>query len=445
MKNTLPRLVLPLLLGSVVTPTLAGLFKVDETTYTEANGHFAAWYQDTHGRTLDLCLSKVESSRVADSFMCNLLPSDVFDVNQPIAFPANFPDEAFWFAAEATFSDGNLDLLYVSGLEAAFNGGVPLADDQVSFARIRIRVKTDSAADIGRYTVTHPYGVEVFDVTNPGEPLDINMTRDIGIGTPGDFHGALKGDIGPFLRSVKAPYMEINPDTGAIERFIGDPNVLDEVTGSPFGTNFVRIDGPNNFHAETRLFAITGKLSDIQLPTPLLVERATYSRDSTGTQVQQHLFVQAPPPPATVTYPYSGSTGAMVGDALGHWYGWDNLSNPSGAAPTADVSIEASNPADPSNLPSSQHAPLVDMVTISSAEYRIDANGDGNEGVLTVKASSSDESGQPALTATDPRTGEAIGALVNGELQLSLPFPPANVLVTSANKGSDTEAVTIAP
>ena len=79
----------------------AALFAVDPGPYTPANGGFASWYQDTHGRTLDLCLSKALSSRVpstpgAPSYMCSLLPTPgVFDDTQPIVFPSNFPDEAF--------------------------------------------------------------------------------------------------------------------------------------------------------------------------------------------------------------------------------------------------------------------------------------------------------------------------------------------------------------
>ena len=40
----------------------AALFAVDPGPYLPANGGFASWYQDTHGRTLDLCLSKAVSS-----------------------------------------------------------------------------------------------------------------------------------------------------------------------------------------------------------------------------------------------------------------------------------------------------------------------------------------------------------------------------------------------
>ena len=285
----------------------AALFAVDPGPYLPANGNFAAWYQDAHGRTLDLCLSKAVSSRVpsapgAPTYMCSLIPNPgIFDDTQPLVFPTNFPDEAFWATGETTIVDAarGIDLTYVSALEAAFSGGDPLEGDQISFARIRIRVDVPVA---GTYVITHPYGVDVFNIDTPGRRA-INMTRDIGIGAPKTYDGALKGDVGPFLRSVNGPYTETNPTTGQAEKFVGDPNLNEAVTGSPFNTNYVRIEGPNGLDLRTTLFAVSGKLSTVVRPTPVIAERSTYSRHA-GTSApvaQQDVFVMAPPPPASVS------------------------------------------------------------------------------------------------------------------------------------------------
>src|SRR5690606_38048349 len=114
------------------------------------------------------------------------------------------------------------------------------------FARIRIRATIPTP---GTYTITHPYGVEVFnvsatDIADRGGRRAINMTRDLGIGGPVDFTGALNGDVGPFLKGAGYPYRATNPETGEEEQFIGDPNIATTVTGSPFGTNYVEISGP---------------------------------------------------------------------------------------------------------------------------------------------------------------------------------------------------------
>ncbi|WP_409287099.1 hypothetical protein [Pseudomonas guariconensis] len=428
-------------------PAQAALNAVDQGTYTPENGGFAAWYQDTHGRVLDLCLTKAVSSRVpgapgAPSYMCTLLPTPgVFDDTQPIVFPSNFPDEAFWFTADAAINDAarGVNLGYVSAIEAAFGGGDPLEGDQVSFARVRIRVDVPTA---GTYIITHPYGVEVFDVATPGRRA-INMTRDIGIGSPGNFTGALKGDIGPFLRSVNGPYTETNPSTGASEQFIGDPNLNEAVTGSPFNTNFVRIEGPNGIDLRTELFAVSGKLSTVNLPTPLLPQRSTYSRhtENGDMRAQQDVFALAPPPPATVSLTsQSPNLPLTEANKTGTWYGQSTLD------PTlpATLTLSADNSlAIPTSTATTANLPLTDLVTITRAEYSL------SSGQLTLVASSSDETSPPPMVA---RTGNGalIGSLSGDGAVKTLstglsPIPPAKVHVTSDNGGSDSEDVVLVP
>lgn len=423
----------------------AALFAVDAGPYTPANGGFAAWYQDSHGRTLDLCLSKAVSSRVpgtpgAPTYMCNLLPTPgVFDDAQPVVFPANFPDEAFWFTADAAIVDAarGINLSYGSAIEAAFAAGEPIEGDQISFARVRIRVDVPAA---GTYVITHPYGIEVFNIDTPGRRA-INMTRDIGIGAPKTYDGALKGDVGPFLRSVNGPYTETNPVSGGAEQFIGDPNLNEAVTGSPFNTNYIRIEGPGGLDLRSSVFAISGKLSAVVRPTPLITQRSTYSRKQGASApiAQQDVFVLAPPPPATVAL--SSSTPALKlneADTTGNWY-VQNSVNP--ILPTT-LQITADNHlAIASSTPTTLPMALTDLVVIQSAQYSL------SSGQLTLVATTSDETSPPALTATSG-TGAAIGALSGSGAVKTLatgisPIPPAKVRVTSSNGGSDTEEVVI--
>ena len=423
----------------------AALFAVDTGPYTPANGGFAAWYQDSHGRTLDLCLSKAVSTRVpgtpaAPTYMCNLLPTPgVFDDAKPVVFPTNFPDEAFWFTADATIVDAGrgINLSYGSAIEAAFAGGEPIDGDQISFSRVRIRVDVPTA---GTYVITHPYGTEVFNVDTPGRRA-INMTRDIGIGAPKTYDGALKGDIGPFLRSVNGPYTETNPVSGGAEQFIGDPNLNEAVTGSPFNTNYIRIEGPGGLDLRSTVFAVSGKLSTVVRPTPLITQRSTYSRKQGASApiAQQDVFVLAPPPPADVAL--SSSTPALKlteADATGNWY-VQNSVNPT--LPTT-LQVTADNHlAIASSTPTTLPMALTDLVVIQRAEYSL------SSGQLTLVASTSDETSPPALTATSG-TGAAIGALSgNGAVKTLAtgisPIPPAKVRVTSSNGGSDTEEVVI--
>jgi len=423
----------------------AALFAVDTGPYIPANGGFAAWYQDSHGRTLALCLSKAVSSRVpgtpgAPTYMCNLLPTPgVFDDAQPVVFPTNFPDEAFWFTADAAIVDAarGIDLSYGSAIEAAFAAEEPVEGDQVSFARVRIRVDVPVA---GTYVITHPYGIEVFNIDTPGRRA-INMTRDIGIGSPKTYDGALKGDVGPFLRSVNGPYTETNPVSGGAEQFIGDPNLNEAVTGSPFNTNYIRIEGPGGLDLRSTVFAISGKLSAVVRPTPLITQRSTYSRrqGASAPIAQQDVFVLAPPPPATVSL--SSSTPALKlteADTTGNWYVQSSI-NPT--LPTT-LQVTADNHlAIASSTPTTLPMALTDLVVIQRAEYSL------SSGQLTLVASTSDETSPPALTATSG-TGAAIGALSGSAAVKTLttgisPIPPAKVRVTSSNGGSDTEEVVI--
>jgi hypothetical protein len=427
--------------GLLQLPAQAALNAVDTGPYNLANGNFAAWYQDSHGRTLDLCLTKAVSSRVAGapgapSYMCTLLPTPgVFDDTLPIVFPTNFPDEAFWFTADAAIVDAarGIDLSYGTAIEAAFAAEEPVEGDQVSFARVRIRVDVPAA---GTYVVTHPYGVEVFDVPAAGRRA-INMTRDIGIAGAGDFSGALKGDVGPFLRSVNGPYTE------GSERFIGDPNLEEAVTGSPFNTNFVRIEGPGGIDLRTELFSISGKLSNVALPTPLMPLRSTYSRRSENgdLRAQQDVFVMAPPPPAAVTLTsQTPNLNLTEANGTGAWYAQSAINPllPATLVLNADNSV-----AIPTSSLTTRNLPLTDLVTITQAEYRL------STGQLTLVASTSDETSPPALTA-HTGNGTLIGNLSgNGAVKtLSMglsPIPPAKVQVSSANGGSDTEDVVLVP
>ncbi|MCY1296273.1 hypothetical protein D9M70_456490 [compost metagenome] len=229
-----------------------------------------------------------------------------------------------------------------------------------------------------------------------------------------------------------------------MDTYIGDPNIEEPVTGSPFNTNYVRIEGPNGIDLRTELFAISGKLSSVVLPTPVIVQRSTYSRRNSGADVeaQQDVFAMAPPPPGTASYVASagGGVAMMESNATGNWYG----QSPSNPTLPAELSLTADNRAAiASSTPTTVGTPLVDVVQIRRAEYRL------SNGQVTVEASTSDEVTPPSLTVA-ASSGASIGTLAGSGAVKSLttgftPIPPAYVTVTSANGGSDTEEVLILP
>jgi len=220
----------------------------------DPNHGFPTSYEDNNGLSLDLCLS--------NNGLC-LLETIVQLTNPNQPFPQNyggtFPDEAFWWACEADMDTNNGGgALLVLAIEAAFANEVVAAGDQVTFARVRIRV--DNLIAGATYTVTTPVGVFTFVAANAGA-RGINFTEDVGL-VPGVFTGALNGSIGPFLTwDSDLPIFDIDGN-----EYIGNPNIPHTITGSPIGRNVFRIQGPSIGgpgvnSIQTDLFAVMGMKS----------------------------------------------------------------------------------------------------------------------------------------------------------------------------------------
>jgi hypothetical protein len=418
----------------------AALEAVHPGPYTASTGYFPQWYQDSDGQSLELCQSQALSP--TGGYMCTLLPEPgQFDDLQPMVFPNNWPSELFWFMAEASIPDaGNYGLeVYTAAVEAAFALEVPRVGDQQSFARIRIRATIPTP---GRYTVTHPYGVDVFDVTaadiaERGGRRAINMTRDIGIGAPGVFSGALTGDVGPFLKGPGYPYPGTNPETGEAEQFIGDPNVPSAVTGSPFDTNYVEISGPAGT-IRTDLFSVSGKVFDSRAATPVEIERASYRRTNQGTRLE--VFANGPEDAdfcyrETLELVQDGTNPACLADMVNDGAGFFFAHNPAPGVLPPFVVVTATDPSG-ATKPTSLSKEVTDVVKVSTARYNWADNS------LTIEASSSDEVQIPDLAAQG--FGRLTKAGVLQSLRVTdLAQPPAVVTVKSAAGGADTEPVVV--
>ncbi len=394
---------------------------------------FPIWYKDATGLALELCLDFTDP-------LCNFLPGDIPDPNSPLSFPDNFPGEAFWWTGDAimdTDANGGSAAL-VLALEAAFLNEDPVDGDQISFGRVRIRIDTTVP---GTYTVTHPYGTDVFNDVGTG-PRAINLTEDIGIGAPGDFTGALDSRIGPFLTW--------DPITDAPPGFVGNPLFEHAVTGSPFGTNFFRVEGPvgsftgSSFLCadptlgadpidttdciETDQFFIMGKIRTIAGVGAI---RARY-KNSTGpgpegldvwafSEAGESLRVSGPNLVPT----------DMEGDGAGLYYA--RLEFDGSGPPPATITV--TNIGD--DPPSIVVVPVEDLITITEARYDTDTDE------LSVKATSSDEDSVPTLSVYD-QDGNLLGSMVAGStFTLTTVIPPVDVTVVSSHGGSAREPVII--
>lgn len=424
---------------------------------------YPIWYRDLNRVPLELCLSSAPSPNVPGSTMCNLLPGVTFDPAQPMVFPTNFPDEVFWWAADAQVKNGTTRARLIMAVEGAWSTGQIVSGEQIAFARIRFMVDAPVA---GTYRIIFPYGERTF-VNVPAGVHAIFHTEDVGISV-GRFDGALQGSIGPFLSWDSGIPINVNG-----ELFVGDPNVEHTVTGSPVGTNFFRVEGPpgsnldglGNSFVQTNLFAITGKILAQPIPTPLLVDKATYSRTATGTQVSIFSTTQ---PVSNVTDPFApfpasfallGTLSSLQSSGVG--VPTENMSTnspPDGkffsASPvfadpgTLPATVRVTNTADAP--PSPVDAPLVDEVTVSQAVYVPAFNS------LTIAAASSDKVALPALQAFMSGMSAPLGTLTNGQLVVSFPvtdnsvtppntfeIPPQAITVRSAIGGEVTVPVVV--
>jgi methionine-rich copper-binding protein CopC len=163
----------------------------------------------------------------------------------PASYPDNFPEEAFWFSADAT--GGNLSL-YEAALEGAHLNGPVKPGEQMGFGRLRFDV--NNLKPLTAYTITHPYGVETF--VSDRDPKNANRGRiretiDAGVCAPTatrpcDWAGVGEAFLGSDAGSTTSTFLKQN---GAAPGTIGDINTARTVTGAPTGNNFVRVDGPD--------------------------------------------------------------------------------------------------------------------------------------------------------------------------------------------------------
>jgi hypothetical protein len=394
---------------------------------TDPGNGFPQFYQDKAGVALEPCLANLT---VGDPCaIAAVLPAP----GAPVVFPTNFPSEWFYWTGNARIrplvGSNNFRADLTLALEGTFGGptGAVVNGDQITFARFRFRVNGGLVAN-ATYTVTYPFGVKTFVASSTGT---INFTEDQGCGiTPPacNFASVLPTtNVGPFLKwDATAPA----PPAG----FIGDANVTHSVTGSPFATNFLRIDGPNVGGPgintiQTNQFTVTGKLFNGVLAAPLTIDRTSYARPATSTEID--LFAHSVGTATIVGSATGVPTTTLTRDATSGRF----FARIAGAPvpPFIRYTVTA-----PGSDPTVRDAPVVDEVTISLARYSVGTQ------ILTVNAASSDQVTPPVLTASGSPL-EPFGTLASGVLNVTLTAPPYQVVVTSSKGGTSTLPVDLVP
>ena len=260
----------------------------------------------------------------------------------------------------------------------------------------------------------------------------------------GDLAGGSKFET--TLGSRPAPFLKWDPTVApaAPAGYVGDPTVDHQVTGSPYGTNIFRIEGPKGSFTgspnlctntalgddptatddciETNLFSIMGKNAT---RAGVQVMKTVTTKDGTGNYLD--VFAKSDPGQKLVI---SGSGVAATGmgdDGSGAYFGRVYVE---GAAPS-DLAV--TNVTDkPTTIDHVDPAQYGDKVHVSDAIY------DTGTKTLTVTA----KSGDP--TATLALAGYPTVMPQNDTFTVpNLPAPPTEVLVTSNKGGSDSDDVVI--
>lgn len=358
------------------------------------------WYRDTNGLALGICSSQELSPNpaAAGSTMC--FPPDP----DPTGFVGNIGPETFYnmveFREKATGSD--FKFRYVAGLEASYLPlGVPVHGTEFVFARVRIALNFNDSNKNGTYTVTHPFGVEVFNnvqATNNqnlfGAHAAVFFTADVPLGPAMNFDGAIGGALGPFIQwDVLEPGESLTVNGTS---FVGDPNYAHTFTGSPYGTNYIRIQGPTgsnldglgNDFIQLNVANVLGQIWGAPIAQPLNINEA-YKTRSAGvggknaidvwatSSPNQKLILTGTGMPSLQMFP----DGVVPGKYHGH------IEYPSNQAIPASVTV--------TNVDStpivSQSTALKDGVEISVATFNT------NTGDITVVATSTDQVALPTL------------------------------------------------
>jgi hypothetical protein len=190
------------------------------------------------------------------------------------------PDgEAFYFLATANLNTSAGKSLLSLGTEAAY--AAPGVGQESVFNRTRIRINTPNT---GTYTVTWPYGKKSFTVTSVDTAkYEINETIDLGCIAATPDNTCADGTAPNFsdVTSTLQPFLKWDSSSPpAPVGFLGDNATPHKVTGSPYGTNVFRIDGPNiggpNINTiQTDQFVVQGKVAGPLASTPAKVAEGT--------------------------------------------------------------------------------------------------------------------------------------------------------------------------
>jgi hypothetical protein len=247
--------------SAALTATGSTAPKNVSATVDSRNG-FPSWYQDDNSNRVDACLD-------LSTGHCVLLGDAFFNPNNPVVFPTNFPGEFFYALADSQLVTtpgcpaagiGQGTALLRVALEGSFANGVPIAGDQITFGRIRVKV-TGGLCPNTPYTFVTPWGPVSWTTDGNGGIAANAGTTNVG-STPAN--AALAAPIA-------SGFPRWNPNVAPLAPagFLGDGTSYHSITGGTYVpaaghgafNAFAIQDAAGNVIATTDQFLVSGRLA----------------------------------------------------------------------------------------------------------------------------------------------------------------------------------------
>ncbi|MFZ3043679.1 MAG: CHRD domain-containing protein [Minisyncoccia bacterium] len=218
---------------------------------------FPTYFQDATGLALQPCLGiNTDGTGLADP-NCIALADSTYDGINPISFPNNFPQEFFYYIADAnttTIGPAQKNVAFRIALEGSTLGALTPAN-LLTFLRINFRIsKPEQLVPNSTYTFTHPFGS--FTCTTDALGSIAGCIDANGGGNGGAQAFRVEDIAGPPISAATIitaliPATNTGVDTflkavspAAPAGYIGNPNIPQTIQSGPNGASFT-MNGPS--------------------------------------------------------------------------------------------------------------------------------------------------------------------------------------------------------
>jgi hypothetical protein len=488
---------LALFIASIFATTSA-LAQLTRFGPIDASNGFPTWYQDKTGLTLDMCLPADQ----LETTWCLLPPipngpPEVFPNNWAIE---NFYSDASTTGAVGTTKLSlilDLENSFANGFNVIPGDQVVFQRTRIRISPLPFNGDYTVYTPVGVFTFpSQVAGDKIFFTEDVGLAAAGNFSAALAgrlnqFLLPSVTPGGPEVPPIPDLQPGQDPFFDAQAAAGGAtpypnngRRYVADPGRLGPITGGVTGIagqalytvndgttrdpNIFRVEGPNGFVFETTTFSVMGRIFEGAISPNITVDRASYARTANGNTPGgpsiNKIDVYATASGATQGRLPAGQPSAGVAPQLSYFDApctatIDAQGNPGPpfSAPAGANQIQMVNSGNsyfgqnaPASVPTQvciqsnavntagqavtnfTPANLGDQIFITQASF------DGNNQVLAVSATSSDQVVNQTLTVSGFGTIPAGGQLIVNPIVA----PPATVTVISTGGGSNTLQMT---